>query len=272
MPARRMTAFVAMSVSIACAEPAPREASDTDTSALRVETRLRGTLDRVGDDSLLHAVRITALFPEPDGEAIPMLFGDTGRNVSAGLAIVDARGESPQLLWPDSVTDVWWSGDHELTFTTATGRGAYVIVDVHEAAVDSLAIATRPPGPRPDTTDAARRGRAQRHIDSLRAQPAGRSESGRLSYTVTRWIADPSRAFAAFHATARDSSGRLVNPAWYITDIGSGAVTLVDEIVGPAEEMPSDAGGWTEDQRFVYAKGANVHEAQVRRSSSGRSP
>lgn len=272
MHARRMTAFVAMSVSIACAEPASREAGDAATSALRVDTRLRGTLDRVGDDSLLHTVRITALFPEPDGEAIPMLFADTGRNVSAALAIVDARGESPQLLWPDSVTDVWWSGDHELTFTTATGRGAYVIVDVHEAAVDSLAIATRPPRPPPDTTDVVRRGRAQRHIDSLRAQPTGTIEPGRLSYTVTRWIADPSRAFAAFHVTARDSSGRQVNPAWYITDLISGAVTLVDEIVGPAGEMPSDAGGWTEDHRFLYTKGASVHEAQVRRSSAGGSP
>ena len=250
----------------ACAEPRSNDATTADTTALQLDARQRGTIDRIGDDSLLRTVRITALFPEPDGEAIPVLFADTGRGVTAGLAIVDARADAPQLLWPDSVTRVWWSGDHSLTFTTATGRGAYVIVDVHEATVDSMAIATSSPAPEADSAPSVVLGRAQRYIDSLQGQLAGVSDAGALRYTVTRWLPDPSRTFAAFHASARDSTGRQVNPAWYVTEIATGAVTEVDQVIGSTEEMPAGAGGWTNDHRFLYAKGAGVHEVRVIRA------
>ena len=249
----------------ACAEPESGDSISGDSTTLLLDTRARGTLDRIGDDSLLHTVRITALFPEPDGEAIPVLFADTGRDVSAGLAIIDARSDAPQLLWPDSVTRVWWSGDHALTFTTETGRGAYLVVDVHAAAVDSLAIASPPDEAPPDSTESVSLGRAQRYIDSLQAQPTGVAEPGTLQYTVTRWIPDPTRTFAAFHATARDSTGREVNPSWYITDLGTGAIERVDQVVGAAEELPANGGGWTNDHRFLFAKGATVHEVRIGR-------
>ena len=260
-------AALAVLVGSACVESEPRDPVRADSAALRFDTIPRGALDRVGDDSLLQSVRITALFPEPDGEAIPVLFADTGRRVTAGLAILDKRANTPQLLWPDSVTRVWWSGDHTLTFTTATGRGAYVIVDVHAASIDSLAIAPPTPAPVPDSVASVNVGRAQRYIDSVRTQPAGVAERGSLAYTVTHWIADPEQGHAAFHVTARDSAGRAVNPAWYITDLRTGAVMLVDEVLGAAEELPAAAGGWTRDRRFIFAKGRSVYEVRVHPAS-----
>ena len=248
-----------------CAEPEPADVRAADSTALALDTRQRGTLDRIGDDSLLRTVRITALFPEPDGEAIPALFADTARGVTAGLAIIDAQSDAPQLLWPDSVTRVWWSGDHALTFTTSTGRGAYVIVDVHDATVDSLAIDAPVPAPPTNTAEPASLGRAQRYIDSLHAQPGGRTGSGVLEYTVTRWIPDPTNTLAAFHATARDSTGQRVNPAWYIADTAAGVITQVDQVIGGEEEMPAAAAGWTDDLRFLYAKGPQVHEVRIHR-------
>ena len=267
-PARAALFVVAWSVGMACAEPESGSDGGVQKAVLELDARQRVTLDRIGNDSTLRAVRIRALFPEPDGEAIPVLFADTGRKISAGLAIVDARRESPELLWPDSVTRVWWSGPHELTFTTATGRDAYVVVNVHAAAVDSVAIDVPIPGPPSDTADAASRGRAQRFIDSLHVQPGGTVERGNLTYTVMRWIPDSAHRLAAFHVTARDSAGRAVNPSWYVTDIQSGTVTLIDQVIGPADEMPGDAGGWTNDQRWIYAKGATVHEVVVRARGS----
>lgn len=251
-------------VALACADRESADVRASDSTSLELDARPRGTLDRIGDDSLLSTVQITALFPEPDGEAVPVLFADTGRDVTAGLAIIDARSDAPQLLWPDSVTRVWWSGDHALTFTTATGRGAYVIVDVHEATVDSLAISSPAPAPPADTMESASLGRAQRHIDSLHAQLTGETEPGTLEYAVTRWIPDPSRRFAAFHATARDSTASRVNPAWYITDLTSGVTRQVEQVIGRSEEMPAGAGGWTDDLRFLYGKGASIHEVRIR--------
>lgn len=261
------TAALAILVGSACPAADAPDAAPADSTAPGLETSLRGTLDRIGDDSLLQSVRITALFPEPDGEAIPVLFADTGRNVTAGLAILDARATTPQLLWPDSVTQVWWSGDHALTFTTAMGRGAYVIVNVHEASIDSLGIESQAPAPTPDSAASVSLGRAQRYIDSIRVQPTGEAGQGALQYTVTHWIADPSRGHAAFHATARDSTGQRVNPAWYITNLETGAVTLVEQVVGSADELPATAGGWTRDRRFLFAKGASVYEAKLRSGS-----
>lgn len=259
-----LRALVVILFALACAERESADIRTGDSTTFGLDARPRGTLDRIGDDSLLSTVQITALFPEPDGDAIPVLFADTGRDVTAGLAIIDARSNAPQLLWPDSVTRAWWSGDHALTFTTATGRGAYVIVDIHQATVDSLAISSPAPAPPADTMESANLGRAQRYIDSLQAQPAGETEAGTLAYTVTHWIPDPSRTFAAFHATAQDSAARRVNPAWYITHIASGVTEQVEQVIGRSEEMPAGAGGWTDDLRFLYAKGTSIHEVRIR--------
>ena len=38
------------------------------------------------------------------------IFADPARRISAGLAINDRQMANPQLIWPDSVTSVWWTG------------------------------------------------------------------------------------------------------------------------------------------------------------------
>jgi hypothetical protein len=77
---------------------------------------------------------------------------------------------------------------------------------------------------------------------------------------------------AAFHSTARDSSGVLTNPAWFILDRSSGTVALVDQIIGLVTELPKEAGEWSGNTSFFYAKGKTIWEAEIQRTTSQPNP
>src|SRR5688572_8897233 len=113
----------------ACTRDQPPPGDNARETSLRVHNTQRNSFDIVGSDTLSDSTRILEIHPEQDGDALVILFADPGRRVSAGLAIVDRKMEAPQLLWPDSVTSVWWSGPHMLAFTTTTGAGIRLVVD-----------------------------------------------------------------------------------------------------------------------------------------------
>lgn len=231
-----------------------------------VSTARRADLLAVGSDTLSEAARFLSLLPEPDGEAIVFTFADSIRGVTSGLGIVDRQSVSPQLLWPDSVTRIWWAGPHSVAFATQTGDGVRVVVDVHDRELEvatsgadtGLAARPRMEG---DTIEA--RARATRYLDSLRLQPGGQVERSQLRYQVVSLRPAPERAMGAFYAAASDSTGNRSNPAWYFIHYRSGQVLPIDEVTGPLSELPEHLGAWAENGRFVYVKGRHVHEARV---------
>jgi len=276
-----MTAAAALALA-ACDSPrggaGQGEKTTGGAAPLAVSTTQRTVLRAVARDTLSDSARIVRVVPEPDGDAVAVVFADPERRIRAGLGLVQRDGGAPaQLLWPDSVSTVRWTAPHAISFSTETGRGAYVVVDVHaqDAKVtphDSAragSAATGDPA-NADTVpavaaarDAARR-RAIAFLDSVHVQPTGRPQgSAALRYEVRSLLMSPGGRLAAFYASATDSAGRQVNPAWYIVDPRGGAVAVVDEVVGPASELPEGAGGWTETT-FVFAKRLGLYEAAVR--------
>lgn len=236
---------------------------------LAVRTEQRIDVRFIGQDTLSDSAHVVGVFPESDGDAVAFTFADPVRGISTGLALTRRGAPTPGLVWPDSVTAVWWSAPHALAFTTASGRGVQAVVDVRDAsavvAVDSALRAPAPPAstnPRDPT-----RARATAYIDSLRVQPGGQPQGSALRYEVATLRVAPDGRLGAFYTVAFDSAGRRANPAWYAIDVETGAVALVDEIVGPVGEMPESAGGWTADGRFVYAKRQTIWEAEVRRDT-----
>ena len=276
-----MTAAAALAIT-ACDSPrgagqGEKSAGAGGGSALAVTTTQRTVLRAVARDTLSDSARIVRVVPEPDGDAVAVVFADPERRIRAGLGIAQRDSTPAQLLWPDSVTTVWWSGTHAISFSTETGRGAYVVVDVHakDAKVtphDSAgaAAARRSDPAKADTVaaiaaarDAARR-RAIAFLDSLHVQPTGRPQGNTaLRYEVRSLLMSPGGRLGAFYASATDSAGRQLNPAWYIVDPRGGAVAAVDEVVGPASELPEGAGGWTETS-FVFAKRLGLYETAVK--------
>ena len=249
-----------------------RPAGAAAGGALAVTTTPRTTLRVVGRDTLSDSARVVRLVPEPDGDAVAFVFADPERRIHAGLGIVQRDTAAVQLLWPDSVSGVWWRGPHAIAFSTATGRGSYVVVDVHakEATVTPAGAGSDAAGPAPGDTaaaitaarDAAQR-RAIAFVDSLHVQPTGQPQKGSaLRYEVRSVLMAPGGRMGAFYASATDSAGRRVNPAWFVIDPRSGAVAQVDEVVGPAAELPETAGGWTEST-FVYARRLGLYETVV---------
>ena len=227
-----------------------------------VEVAPRANAQVVGADTLSEAARLVELHPEADGDAVMFIFSDSVRGVRAGLALSDRRGARTQLLWPDSVTAAWWPRPHDVAFTTGTGAGARLVVDVHAESLRTVVVGadsnvTKPT--RGDTADATIRARATAWLDSARVQPTGQPQGTSLRYQVTAVLPDPTGALAAFHVTASESgSAKRSNPAWYLLDRASGAVSPVAEIVGPAEEMPASAAGWTGDGVFIFGRGMEI--------------
>ena len=227
----------------------------------------RAELGAIGGDTLSEAARFLSLLPEADGDAIVFTFADSTRGVSSGLGIIDRRLSTAQLLWPDSVTRAWWIGPHSLAFATHTGTGVRVVVDVHAAELEVLTrgadSGTTAPAARlaGDTIEA--RARATRFLDSVRVQPGGRPDRSQLKYRVISLRTAPGRAMGAFYAAASDSSGARTNPAWYFIDYHGGQVLPIDEVTGPISELPESAAAWSEDGRFIYVKGRQIHEAKV---------
>ena len=259
---------------VACTD-SPREgARQIAPTVVTVHATQRASFGIVGADTLSDSARILRILPEQDGEAMVVLFADPARRISAGLAINDRRMEHPQLLWPDSVTTVWWTGSHRLAFTTTTGKGVRLIADVHAATIriadtTDVGIGSPPPVMSIDSSVAQR---ARTYIDSIRVQPGGVSRSSPLTYSVTRVVPSPDGSLAAFHAAARDSSGSLSNPSWYVLDRSSGSVAALDQVTGPAAELPTAVGEWGGNGSFFYAKGGAIWEAEVERATSSANP
>ena len=247
-------------------EPAPGPAA----AALRVHTTQRSAFHVVGADTLSDSARVLEIHPEDDGDALVAVFTDPGRRVTAGLAIVDRKMATPQLLWPDSASHVWWTGPHTLAFTTSTGSGTRLVVDVHAAELriaDTAATNLGPPAGE-QSADSAMIRRAQAYTDSLRGQVAGRPQASALTYSVTRLVRSPDGRLAAFHTAARDANGVTTNPAWYALDRETGTITSIDQITGPAGELPARAGQWSRTGSFFYAKGRSLWEAEITRGTT----
>ncbi len=258
----------------ACTGEQHEQPDTTHTAAsLRAVTTQRSTFQVVGADTLSDSARVIGIHPEQDGDALVATFADPNRRVSSGLAIVDRRMAAPQLLWPDSVTAVWWTGPHTLAFTTTTGTGVRLVVDVHAAqlrvADTNVTNLMRPAGE--PAIDSAMMRRARSYTDSVRGQVGGNPQSSALTYSVTRLVQSRDGRFGAFHAVARDDSGQLTNPAWYAIDRESGAVAAIDQVTGPAAEMPETAGEWSQSGSFFYAKGRAIWEAELSRGGANGS-
>ena len=273
---RRLTAIsvaIAALFALACSSESAHAPAAASGAAPQVATRMRVALAQIGHDTLSDSARVTAIVAQPDGgDALSFRFDDPGRQVVAGLGIV--RGVNvPQLLWPDSVTDTWWSAPYTLAFTTATGRGVEVVVDVRSATLDVVRqapsqVAPAPPAPRADTASLRR---ATAFVDSALGAPhaagamggTGTGAGGALTYHVVTVHAAPAGRLRMFYVVATDSGGRRLNPAWYVLDTASRGVARVDRIVGPADEMPESAGAWSDSTRFLYARGREIWEATV---------
>ena len=273
MTPRRLGLLAALTAVLGCSEGEPK----VDTAAPRavltdVSTRERGRLSEIGGDTLSDSARVLRVLPEPDGSSVAYLFADPMRAVSAGLAIMQEGATRAQLVWPDSVTTVRWTGPGTLAFTTSSGTGANerVVLDVHAESISVSAVvdssrrpAAAPAAPRAD--DAAVRARATRYIDSLHVQPQGQPQNSALRYRVLSVLASPDGELAVFYVAADDGTGTRVNPAWYAIDPRQGRVFRLDQVVGPAAEMPEEGAGWTETGRFLYAKGLALWEGQFSR-------
>ena len=258
----------------ACSDTRESRSPATPTTALTTHTTQRASFQIVGADTLSDSARILRVLPEQDGDGVIALFADPARRVSSGLAIIDARMTHPQLLWPDSATNVWWTGPHTLAFTTATGRGIRLVGDVHAATLkiaDTTDTGIGSP-PRTMEIDSSVSKRARAYTDSVHLQPAGSPRGSALTYSVARVASSPDGSMAAFHSAARDSLGVLTNPAWFILDRSSGTVTLIDQITGPVAELPKEAGEWSGNSSFFYAKGKTIWEAEIQRTTSQPNP
>lgn len=266
--ARFCLLVLALSAAACTRDDQPRE-EPVRTAALRVHTTQRSSFQTVAGDTLSDSARVLAIYPEQDGDALVALFSDPGR-MARGLAIVDRKMAAPELLWPDSVTNVWWTGPHTLAFTTTSGTGIRLVVDVH---AEKLNVAdTTHAGMTPPVmaagSDSAMMHRARAYTDSVRSQVGGTPQGSALTYAVSRLVPSADGRLAAFHTTARDAQGALMNPAWYALDRESGAVVLIDQVTGPVAELPESAGQWSEGGSFFYAKGSALWEAEVARTGA----
>ncbi len=251
----------------ACTSDDAAEQPATGRSVFSLSTERRAELGAIGGDTLSETARFLSLLPEADGDAIVFTFADSARRVTSGLGIIDRRLSTAQLLWPDSVTRAWWIGPHSLAFATQTGAGVRVVVDVHAAELEVITrgadsgVTGSAPRVAGDTVEA--RARATRYLDSLRLQPGGQADRSQLRYQALSLHTAPGGEIGAFYASASDSAGARTNPAWYFIDYRSGQVLPIDEVTGPISELPEGAAAWSEDRRFIYVKGRQIHEARI---------
>ena len=234
------------------------------SGSLAVTTGQRADIRVISPDTLSDSARIVRLIPEPDGDGVAILFADRERQVSAGLALIDHAHPTAQLLWPDSVTAVWWSAPHSIAFSTRTGKGVRAVVDVHKAALEVIAAGSdtvRRPAAPAHTPEALLRATA--YVDSIHVQPAGQPQRSALKYQVDRILPSPEGPLAAIYVIARDSSGRSMNPAWYAMDLPSGSIERIEQITGSATELRADAAGWGSGGHFFFAKGRSVWDAAI---------
>jgi hypothetical protein len=250
----------------ACGE-APERSSTPESPAFAAPVRARSTVRALGADTLSEGARIVRLVPEPDGRTVAVLFADSASGVVSGLGLNTLGEDRMQLLWPDSVTNVWWSGPHAVAFTTRTGRGVRAVVDVHAESLtvlerlgDSAAVAAVAPA-----EDSETRARATTWVDSVYAQANGRATQGELTYAATRLVPQPRGDLVAVHVIGTTSDGRRSNPSWLLLDRRTRQVTRVDGVVGPEDQLPAAGAGWADDGAFVYAKGLTIWSAEPTR-------
>ena len=273
MNVHRAVSICLILTGVGCTQEQSRPGTETPITTVRVHTTQRSAFQVVGADTLSDSARVLEIHPEQDGDGLVAVFADPGRRVSRGLAIIDRKMAAPQLLWPDSVTAVWWTGPHTLAFTTTTGTGIRLVVDVHAPEL-RIADTSGTSFTRPATetvTDSAMMQRARTYTDSVRGQVGGTPQASALTYMVTRLIQSRDGRLGAFHTTAQTSGSVPTNPAWYAIDRESGTVTPIDQVTGPATELPASAGQWSESGSFFYAKGRAVWEAEVTRGAGSAS-
>jgi hypothetical protein len=255
---------------VACTSGSDQRSAPPATP-LSVSSAQRGSLREVDAHTLDDAAHITSLVPEGDGDGVAFTFTDPERGIGNGLGFIDRRHGRAQLVWPDSVTNVWWPAPHRLAFTSSPGQGVHVVVDVHADTLMVIAdTAPAPPRRQAVTTvaqvDSAYRARAQEYIDSVRLQLSGQPQRGALRYVVTHLLVAPSDSVAAFYVVATDAAGTRFNPYWYVLDIPSGQARPVDSLTARAESMPVQAASWADStDRFLYAKDKALYEARVAR-------
>lgn len=221
----------------------------------------------VGVDTLSDSASIHRLQPEPDGGSIAFLFADPVKGIIGGLGLIEASGaQAARLVWPDSVTAFWWSGAHQLSFTSGTGQGVRVVVDAHAAQLSALEVTGTQASRLQQQTDtrgslAAVLSRAQAFIDSVRIQPGGTPQGSALRYEADSIVLAPGDTFAAVHVRAADIRGTKVNPTWYLTHVPSGHMQGLDSLTGRSVGLPASAGQWGADGRFYYAKERSIWRA-----------
>ena len=244
-----------------------RTRTETSNGSLAITVGPRVDVRFVGGDTLSDSARVVRLIPEPDGDGVGIVFADPSRRVSAGLALADRAHPAAQLLWPDSITAAWWSSPHTISFSTMTGTGIRAVVDVHKATLEIVAHSTDTLPPAASAAVPAQNSgamlRATAYIDSLYVQPAGQPQRSTLKYSVDHLSPSASGQYAAIYVTARDSSGKSMNPAWYAMAVASGRVERVEQITGSTLELPAEAAGWSGDGHFFFAKGRSVWEAKI---------
>ena len=250
----------------ACEQAPEKVQLESNAESFFVEQDSLASVRRVGRDSLSDSAYVVRLIPEPDGQTVAIVFADPARGISAGLALLDPGSQRVELVWPDSVGEVWWAAEHRLAFQSSGATGVHAIVDVHADSLDHLESAhdTVPPAPSEDPqweNDA--RARATAYIDSIRGQPEGVPQQGQLRYTVTSFAPAPSDSLVAFYVTARSTSGDRLNPSWYLLHLRSGTIAPVDSLTGRADALLPGAAAWSEDGQFIYARGPVLYTARV---------
>lgn len=247
--------------------------ADEDTAERRTSLTFTATsqpvatITRIGPDTLSDSARIYQLKPEPDGGSIAFLFTDPAKGITQGLGIVQTSGsQEAQLVWPDSVTSVWWSNPHQLSFTAGTGRGVYLVIDAHAAELKTAEVTQATTSPttqgKPDNQYETVKSRAQAFIDSVRVQPEGTPQRSALRYQADSILVAPSDTLAAVHVSASSSGGSDVNPGWYLLHLPSGHIRPVDSLTGRSLGLPASSGQWGANESFYYAKERTIWRAQ----------
>jgi hypothetical protein len=263
-----LASFLVAASSLVCTDG--RSTSDEPPAAqVEVHTTQERLLTSIGPDTLSDSARITRLLIDPADDATFVLtFADQSVGISSGLAMIDNRSPVAQLVWPDSVTAVWWPASHQLAFTTERTSNARVVIDVHAAdllVVDSLTNPVPVPDPPPlSTTDSILRTRAVRYVDSIHAQtPGAAARRSAFVYSVDTYHASRDGRLLAFHVTARNSEGRASNPSWFLIGHEASTADSIDQVIGSADELPAQAAAWANDTTFYYVKGRTLWKADV---------
>jgi hypothetical protein len=265
---QKSSRLVALSLILAACDIGRDGSTDRSISAFSAVAEPVATVTTIGVDTVSDSAWISHIKPEPDGESIAFIFADPTKGTTRALGIIQiSQAQTSQLVWPDSVMSVWWSGPHELRFTAGTGQGVYAVINAHAAALEALAITDsartlRRPAPSGDQARTEAFARVQSFIDSVRVQPEGTPQRSALRYRADTVIVAVGDTLAAAHVSA-DTEGSSVNPAWYVVHIGSGSVQPLDSLIGRSAGLPPSAGGWDNSGTFYYAKERSIWRARV---------